>query len=45
MDEQKQLSPSEYFEVVKSRKQTVKDEDLQRIYDNCLELLNKYRIY
>lgn len=44
MDEQKQLSPSEYFEVVKSRKQTVKDEDLQRIYDNCLELLNKYKI-
>lgn len=44
MDEQKQLNPSEYFEIVKSRKQTVHDEDLQRIYDNCLELLNKYKI-
>ena len=44
MNEQKELNPSEYFEIVKSRKQTVTDEDLSRIYDNCLELLNKYKI-
>lgn len=44
MSEQRELSPSEYFEIVKSRKQTVTDEDLLRIYDNCLELLNKYKI-
>lgn len=44
MSEQKELNPSEYFEIVKARKQTVTDEDLLRIYDNCLELLNKYKI-
>ncbi len=44
MSEQKELNPSEYFEIVKSRKQTVTDEDLSKIYDNCLELLNKYKI-
>lgn len=44
MSEQRELNPSEYFEIVKSRKQTVTDEDLSRIYDNCLDLLNKYKI-
>lgn len=44
MSEQKELTPSEYFEIIKGRKQIVTDEDLSRIYDNCLELLNKYKI-
>ena len=44
MSEQKELNPSEYFEIVKARKQTIKDEELSRIYDNCLDLLNKYKI-
>ncbi len=44
MSEQRELNPSQYFEIVKARKQTVTDEDLSRIYDNCLELLNKYKI-
>lgn len=44
MSEQKELTPSEYFEIVKERKQTVTDEDLSRIYDNCLAMLNKYKI-
>ena len=44
MSEQRELNPSEYFEIVKARKQTVTDEDLSKIYDNCLELLNKYKI-
>lgn len=39
-----QLSPAEYFGVIKERKQRITDEDLQRVYDNCLELLNKYKI-
>lgn len=43
-NEQRELNPSEYFEFVKERKQTITDEDLSRIYDNCLELLNKYKI-
>ena len=44
MSEPRELNPSEYFEMVKARKQTVTDEDLSRIYDNCLDLLNKYKI-
>lgn len=43
-EEMKELSPSEYFEIVKDRKHNVTDEDLLRLYDNCLELLNKYKI-
>ena len=42
--ELKELTPSEYFEIVKERKQTVTDADLLRIYDNCLAMLNKYKI-
>lgn len=39
-----ELTPSEYFEQVKERKNHITDEDLQNVYDNCLELLNKYKI-
>lgn len=38
------LTPQEYFEAVKERKHTIDDGQLQKVYDNCLELLNKYRI-
>jgi len=44
MADKKELTPSEYFEIVKSRKQTVTDDQLIIVYDNCLELLNKYKI-
>ena len=37
-------TPDQYFEFIKSKQQTVTDSQLQAIYDNCLELLNKYRI-
>ena len=43
MSEEK-LTPKEYFDAVKERKHTVTDSDLQNVYDNCLELLSKYRI-
>lgn len=33
-----------YVLFIKDRKHSVTDEDLTAIYDNCLELLNKYRI-
>ena len=36
------MSPHEYFNDVKARKQQIDDEGLQRVYDNCMELLNKY---
>ena len=37
-----ELQPSQYFEMVKSKKNKVTDEALQQYYDNCLVLLNKY---
>lgn len=39
-----ELSPSEYFDKVKERKHQITDEELLKVYDNCLELLNKYKI-
>lgn len=39
-----ELTPSEYFEHVKERKNHITDEDLKNVYDNCIELLNKYNI-
>lgn len=46
MEENKiiELSPSEYFDQVKERKTQITDMELQKVYDNCLELLNKYKI-
>lgn len=38
------LTPQEYFDQVKERKQKVTDEMLDRVYENCLTLLNKYKI-
>ena len=38
------ISPHQYFSEVKERKQQIDDEGLQRVYDNCLELINKYII-
>lgn len=42
--ENKEYSPQEYFEMVKDKKQHITDDELLKIYDNCLELLNKYKI-
>lgn len=39
-----ELTPSEYFNIVKDKKQHITDEDLVKVYDNCLTLLNKYKI-
>lgn len=43
-EKSKQLSPAEYFEEIKSRKQLMTDDQLTAIYDNCLELISKYKI-
>lgn len=40
----KELSPQEYFDIVKERKQHITDEQLRAVYNNCLELLSKYKI-
>lgn len=42
--EEGKLTPQEYFEAVKERKHSIDDEQLKVVYDNCLELLNKYMI-
>ncbi|MED3119762.1 hypothetical protein P4281_20185, partial [Bacillus thuringiensis] len=39
-----ELTPSEYFEIIKGKKNTIDDQELVNIYDNCLTLLNKYKI-
>lgn len=35
------LTPGEYFDIIKDKKNKVTDKELSRIYDNCLALLNK----
>lgn len=42
--EMKELTPQQYFDAVKDAKKKVTDEELARVYDNCLELINKYKI-
>lgn len=37
-----ELTPQEYFDIIKGRKLRITDEDLNNIYDNCMYLLNKY---
>lgn len=43
-EEIEELSPQEYFDKVKNKKQHITDNELVNIYDNCLELLSKYKI-
>lgn len=38
------LTPTEYFEMIKGRKQKVTDEMLDSVYNSCLTLLSKYKI-
>lgn len=38
------ITPKQYFEMVKDRRQTITDDELKKIYDNCLVLLNKYMV-
>ena len=43
-NEIKQMTPEEYFQKLQSMKHQATSEDLNKIYENCLELANKYRI-
>lgn len=38
------LNPQEYFDEVKERRHKVDDAQLKAVYDNCLELLAKYKV-
>ena len=42
--ETKELTPSEYFDLIKGRKEIITDEILKKVYDNALILLNKFNI-
>ena len=44
MSELRELTPREYFEYVKSKKQTITEEELLKRYDAALELMKKYMI-
>lgn len=37
-----ELSPKEYFDRIKDRKNTMTSKQLDKFYENCLELANKY---
>lgn len=39
----KTFTPSEYFQNIKDKRNSIDDEELVKIYDNCLFLLNKYK--
>lgn len=41
---ERELTPQEYFDIVKERKHNITDEQLRRVYGNCMELLEKYKI-
>lgn len=44
MNTYEEMNPQQYFDIVKSRKHRITDADLLQVYDNCLDLLNKYVI-
>lgn len=39
-----ELTPQQYFDAIKERKHQITDEGLTKVYDNCIELLNKYKV-
>ena len=39
----KVVSPYEYFEGIKSKRDTITDEKLKKVYDDCIYLLNKFK--
>lgn len=41
---EKELTPSQYFEIVKSRQQDMTPDELNKIYNNAMFLLNKYEV-
>lgn len=42
--EQKTMSPSEYFDLLKGKREKATKEALQNLYDNACALMNKYKI-
>ena len=44
MENEKFITPTEYFTAIKEKRQTITDEKLLVVYDNCLLLLNKAKV-
>lgn len=44
IDVSKEYTPQQYFDMLKAKKHETDDAVLDRFYDNCIYLLNKYRI-
>lgn len=42
--ENKELSPQEYFDYLKGKKETVTDKKLTEFYNGCLTLVEKYKV-
>lgn len=38
------MTPTEYFEKVKSKRETITDKELSEFYDNCINLFAKYQM-
>ena len=43
-ENQKEITPSEYFETLKGKKVETNSEELNKFYDVCMRLVNKYKI-
>lgn len=43
-EDNKELSPKEYFDIIKGKRNTITEAELQSIADNCIKLANKYLI-
>lgn len=37
------MTPQQYFDQIKNKKHTVTSAELRKIYENCIELANKYK--
>ena len=42
--EESELSPAEYFEKLKGKRETMTDEKLNQVYDNAMTLMKRYKI-
>ena len=43
-DEKAEISPAEYFNTIKGKQKDIDDEKLNEFYNNCLKLVNKYKV-
>lgn len=42
--EESEMSPAEYFEKLKSKRETMTDEKLNHVYENAMSLMKRYKI-